>query len=96
MSDSISIIVNGDKKDVPSGINVIRLLAQLGLPLGRVAIERKLDILPRDQWESTEVAPDAAAIRSLGGTAVIGMGVAVFLICLHTSRRMANLSDLLR
>ena len=36
----------------------------------------------------------AAAIRSLGGTAVIGIGVAVFLICFHTNRRMANLSDL--
>lgn len=56
MSDSISIIVNGDKKDVPSGINVIRLLAQLELPAGRVAIERNLDILPRDQWENTDVA----------------------------------------
>src|SRR4051812_48707309 len=43
MSDSISVVINGERKDVPAGVNVMRLLAHLGLPPGRVAIERNLD-----------------------------------------------------
>ncbi len=57
MSESIAVIINGERKQVPAGVNVLRLLAHLGLPPGRVAIERNLDILPREQWESTEVTP---------------------------------------
>jgi hypothetical protein len=61
---------------------------------GKVAVQLGLALNGLAGSESTEVAPDAAAIRSLGGTAVIGIGVAVLLICFHTNRRMANLSDL--
>jgi hypothetical protein len=61
---------------------------------GKVAVQLGLALNGLAGIESTEVAPDAAAIRSLGGTAVIGIGVAVFLICFHTNRRMANPSDL--
>jgi sulfur carrier protein len=32
------------------------LLRELGLDLGRVAIERNLEILPRSQWMTTLVA----------------------------------------
>jgi len=56
MSESISIVINGERKEIPVGTNIMRLLAHLGLPPGRVAIERNLDILPREQWETTEVA----------------------------------------
>ncbi len=55
MIDAIKIVVNGESHDVPAGLGVPGLLAHLGLPAARVAIERNLEILPRAQWVSTEV-----------------------------------------
>ena len=49
----MKIILNGESREVPEGLNVSGLLAHLGIASGRVAIERNLEILPRDQWEST-------------------------------------------
>jgi thiamine biosynthesis protein ThiS len=40
---------------VPEGLEVSALLSHLGLPAGRVAIERNLEILPRSQWVKTAV-----------------------------------------
>jgi len=56
MSDAISVLINGEQRQVPAGASVSRLLVHLGIAAGRVAIERNLDILPRAQWEATEVA----------------------------------------
>lgn len=56
MSDAISILINGERREVPAGVNVTRLLAHLGIAPTRVAIERNLDLLPRAQWETTAVA----------------------------------------
>ncbi len=52
---SFRIIVNGEDRDVRPGGNVLDLLEQLGLPSGRVAIERNLEILPRVKWQETTV-----------------------------------------
>jgi len=57
MTDAISILINGERREVPAGVNVTRLLAHLGIASARVAIERNLDILSRDRWDSTAVAP---------------------------------------
>lgn len=57
MVDGISITINGERRDVPAGVNVSALLAHLGITAGRVAIERNLDLLPRAQWDATAVAP---------------------------------------
>ncbi len=54
----MKIVLNGDEREIPEGLSVAGLLAHLAIPPGRVAIERNLDILPRDQWESTQVAAD--------------------------------------
>jgi thiamine biosynthesis protein ThiS len=51
----IQIVVNGEAREVPEGLEVSALLAHLGLPSARVAIERNLEILPRSQWGSTAV-----------------------------------------
>ena len=55
MSSMIQIVVNGESKEVPQGSGISALLAQLGLPNDRVAIERNLEILPRAQWAATTV-----------------------------------------
>jgi len=55
LSDAIAVVINGEQRQVPAGVNVTRLLAHLGIAATRVAIERNLDLLPRAQWESTAV-----------------------------------------
>lgn len=55
MNAGIQIIVNGESHVVPEGLGVHALLAHLGLPVDRVAIERNLEILPRTQWGATKI-----------------------------------------
>lgn len=55
MQNPVQIVVNGEKREVPEGLEVTALLSHLGLPTGRVAIERNLQILPRSQWGATAV-----------------------------------------
>ena len=57
MNSGIQIVVNGEPREVPEGLEVSALLSHLGLPAGRVAIERNLEILPRSQWVKTSVQP---------------------------------------
>lgn len=52
----VDITVNGEAKQVPSGLDVPKLLEHLGIRSDRVAIERNLDILPRDSWGATAVS----------------------------------------
>ncbi len=57
MSETIQIVVNGEARDALQGIAVVKLVEQMGLDPGRVAIERNLEILPRARWQETRVAP---------------------------------------
>jgi thiamine biosynthesis protein ThiS len=57
MSAAVQIVVNGESREVPGGLEVTTLLSHLGLPADRVAIERNLEILPRSQWVKTAVLP---------------------------------------
>jgi thiamine biosynthesis protein ThiS len=50
-----TIHVNGESRPTIPGATVIDLLRQLGLEDGRVAIERNLEILPRQKWSQTLV-----------------------------------------
>jgi thiamine biosynthesis protein ThiS len=56
MSAMVQVVVNGEQLDVASGLNVTKLLLQLGIVTGRVAIERNLNILPRAEWDQTTVS----------------------------------------
>ncbi len=56
MSDGIVIQVNGESRETASGTTVLKLLEQLGLNAGRVAIEYNLQILAKTKWEETRVA----------------------------------------
>ena len=57
MKTGVQIVVNGETREVPGGLEVSALLSHLGLPSDRVAIERNLEILPRAQWLKTVVEP---------------------------------------
>jgi sulfur carrier protein len=52
------VTVNGERREVPDGIAVTALLEHLGMPRERVAIERNLSILPRADWNQTQVQPN--------------------------------------
>ena len=54
----MTIIVNGERREIPEGLDVAGLLIHLGMANGRVAVERNLDILPRARWQETQVQPD--------------------------------------
>jgi thiamine biosynthesis protein ThiS len=57
MTAAIQVVVNGETRDIPPGLDIPALLLHLGLPQERVAIERNLEILSRSQWSSTAVEP---------------------------------------
>ena len=57
MVATISIFVNGEKREALPGAMVADLLRSLGLDSGRVAVERNLEILPRPAWAQTPVQP---------------------------------------
>jgi sulfur carrier protein len=50
-----TIQVNGETRSAIAGGTVVDLLRELGLEDGRVAIERNLEILPRQKWSETLV-----------------------------------------
>jgi sulfur carrier protein len=53
----MQVTVNGRAMEVPEGCTVARLLEQVQLDPGRVAVERNLDIVPRKTYGSTALAP---------------------------------------
>jgi thiamine biosynthesis protein ThiS len=52
-----TISVNGENRAAIAGATVVDLLHELGLDSGRVAIERNLEILPRNKWTETQIQP---------------------------------------
>jgi thiamine biosynthesis protein ThiS len=56
MSESVTIQVNGEPREVPTGLNVAQLVAHLGLTANRLAVEQNLEILPHARWSTTPVS----------------------------------------
>jgi sulfur carrier protein len=54
----MTVTINGERREVPDGIAVAALLEHLAMPRERVAIERNLSILPRADWNETQVQPN--------------------------------------
>ncbi|MDE3168895.1 MAG: sulfur carrier protein ThiS [Acidobacteriota bacterium] len=65
----MQIIVNGDRREVPDGLTVAALLEVLEMRANRVAIERNREILPRAQWQATQVQPNDSfeIVQFVGG-----------------------------
>jgi thiamine biosynthesis protein ThiS len=51
----ITILMNGQPQEIPEGLTVQGFLGRLQLPADRVAVERNLTILPRDEWGETQL-----------------------------------------
>lgn len=47
--------INGDARDFPDGLTLDALVEQLGMKPDRVAVELNLEIVPRANWQSTQL-----------------------------------------
>ena len=65
---SFEISLNGQPRSVSAGTTVAALLAELGLPVGHVAVEVKLELVPRARHgEQLLAAGDRVEIVTLVG-----------------------------
>jgi thiamine biosynthesis protein ThiS len=55
----IEIVVNGDPRQVPPGTTITGLLASLGIPPERVAVELDRAIIKSAAWPETPLQPGA-------------------------------------
>ncbi len=53
---SCHVIINGEDRKLSGPMTLAALLAELGIETGKIAIERNLEIVPRSQYDSVEVA----------------------------------------
>ena len=58
-TQAIEIVVNGNPRSVPDGLNVSGLLAFLEIPQERVAVELNGSIVRKTDWESAQIAEGA-------------------------------------
>ncbi|MBL6454772.1 sulfur carrier protein ThiS [Belnapia sp. T6] len=56
MEATIPISVNGEARQVPAAATLADLLAQIGLDIRKVAVERNLEIVPRSRYAETPLA----------------------------------------
>jgi len=52
----MTLTVNGKIQEVADGLTVGELLALLGIPRERVAVERNREIVPRSAYDTTRLA----------------------------------------
>jgi sulfur carrier protein len=52
----MEVTINGERRELPAGINVSELLERLSLKASRVVVELNRDVLPRDRYGATPVA----------------------------------------
>ena len=69
MSQTLTLTLNGETRRLAAPVTVAGLLAQLGLDVRKVAVERNEAIVSRSLYEATELAGgDALAIvHFIGG-----------------------------
>jgi thiamine biosynthesis protein ThiS len=65
----MTIRLNGEAREVPEGLTLATLLEWLKLPSDRVAVERNLEIVPRDRWNHTpiQVGDRLEVVHFVGG-----------------------------
>lgn len=63
------VVINGESREIPDGLNLAGLLQLLKLESGRVAIERNREIVKRERWESVavEAEDELEIVHFVGG-----------------------------
>ena len=66
---TIQIVLNGDSRAVPAGLNVLELLGKLGIDPERVAVELDRTIVRQTDWGERQVEDGAALeiVQFVGG-----------------------------
>ena len=66
---NMTVVVNGDAREVRAGETIAGLVCELGLDPERLAIELDRRIVKRAQWASTTLAPGAQIeiVQFVGG-----------------------------
>lgn len=54
--DTNSVTVNGELRSLAPGATIFSLLAEIGLDLRKVAVERNAEIVPRSTYAETRLA----------------------------------------
>ena len=54
---AVTITLNGEPRDVPSGLTLTGLLQELGLDPRKVAVERNLEIAARSAYDRIVIEP---------------------------------------
>ena len=52
---TITVVLNGEPREVPEGLTVATFLGHLGMPLDRVAVELDRRIVRKTDWESVSI-----------------------------------------
>ena len=65
----IEILLNGDLRQVPEGLNILGLLASLNIPADRVAVELNRGIVRQPDWEKHQIDAGAQVeiVQFVGG-----------------------------
>ena len=50
------IVINGETKQIETGLNLNELLSKLELPSERIAIELNKTVVRKKDWETTKIA----------------------------------------
>jgi thiamine biosynthesis protein ThiS len=56
---TIQVVLNGDPKRVPEGLNVARLLEFLAIDASKVAVELNRSIVRKQDWSATAIEDGA-------------------------------------
>ena len=66
---TIEITLNGDRREVPQGSSLAKLLVFLGLPSDRVAVEVDRKIVRKTDWEicRVEAGAEVEVVHFVGG-----------------------------
>jgi thiamine biosynthesis protein ThiS len=64
--------INGEAREFDGSLSLAALIEHLGMKQDRVAVERNRDIVPREQWDATNLAEDdqLEIVHFVGGGAL--------------------------
>lgn len=68
-SAMVSVLLNGEPREIPEGLNIPRLLEWLGIDAARVAVELNRQIIRKPDWESSTVpaGSEVEVVMFVGG-----------------------------
>jgi len=69
MANNVTISVNGDAIEVPSGTTVAALLQLLDVETAQIAVELDGNVAQRERWREISITPGATLeiVRFVGG-----------------------------